>query len=162
MPQLAELQPGAADAATMDATTSANGLFAGQIARGNEERQLNEPMRTAAAVSRAEQAARESSAVVVDIYDQVYQLRGTDASHIEKLAGIVDAKMRAVSAHGTTVDSLRVAVLAALNIADELTALRARYDALAGSVNQQETSVRSRAGSLLGMLDEVLQERKAG
>jgi cell division protein ZapA len=43
-----------------------------------------------------------------------------------------------------------------------LTALRARYDALAGSLNQQETSVRSRAGSLLGMLDEVLQERKAG
>ena len=45
---------------------------------------------------------------------------------------------------------------------DELTALRARYDALAGSLNQQETSVRSRAGSLLGMLDEVLQERRAG
>ena len=99
---------------------------------------------------------------MVDIYDQVYQLRGTDAENIEKLASIVDAKMRAVSAHGTTVDSLRVAVLAALNIADELTALRARYDALAGSLNQQETSVRSRAGSLLGMLDEVLQERKAG
>jgi cell division protein ZapA len=100
--------------------------------------------------------------VVVDIYDQVYQLRGTDAAYIEKLAGIVDAKMRAVSAHGTTVDSLRVAVLAALNIADELTALRARYDALAGNLNLQDTSVRSRAGSLLGMLDEVLQERKAG
>ena len=100
--------------------------------------------------------------MVVDIYDQVYQLRGTDPEYIEKLASIVDAKMRAVSAHGTTVDSLRVAVLAALNIADELTALRARYDALAGSLNQQETSVRSRAGSLLGMLDEVLQERKAG
>ena len=71
-----------------------------------------------------------AGAVVVDIYDQVYQLRGTDPEYIEKLASIVDAKMRAVSAHGTTVDSLRVAVLAALNIADELTALRARYDAL--------------------------------
>ena len=113
-------------------------------------------------MSRAEQVARNSGAVVVDIYDQVYQLRGTDPEYIEKLASIVDAKMRAVSAHGTTVDSLRVAVLAALNIADELTALRARYDALAGNLNQQETSVRSRAGSLLGMLDEVLQERKAG
>ena len=113
-------------------------------------------------MSRAEQVARDSGAVVVDIYDQVYQLRGTDPEYIEKLASIVDAKMRAVSAHGTTVDSLRVAVLAALNIADELTALRTRYEALAGSLNQQETSVRSRAGSLLGMLDEVLQERKAG
>jgi cell division protein ZapA len=119
-------------------------------------------LRTAAEASRAEHAARDFGAVVVDIYDQVYQLRGTDPEHIEKLAEIVDSKMRAVSAHGTTVDSLRVAVLAALNIADELTALRARYEALAGSLNQQETSVRSRAGSLLGMLDEVLQERKAG
>ncbi|HEY4010730.1 MAG TPA: cell division protein ZapA, partial [Acidobacteriaceae bacterium] len=86
----------------------------------------------------------------------------TDAAHIERLAAVVDAKMRAVSAQGTTVDSLRVAVLAALNIADELTALRARYDALAGSLNQQQTSVRSRAGSLMGMLDEVLEERRAG
>ena len=162
MPHLAELQPEAAGAATTEAATSANGLFAHQMAREDEERKLSEQMRTAAAVSRAGQAARDSGAVVVDIYDQVYQLRGTDAAYIERLAGIVDAKMRAVSAHGTTVDSLRVAVLAALNIADELTALRARYDALAGSLNQQETSVRSRAGSLLGMLDEVLQERKAG
>src|ERR1700744_5713059 len=150
MPQLAE----------PSTTNPTQELFASQVAaRTNEEKQLNEQLRTAAEMSRAE---RNSGAVVVDIYDQVYQLRGTDPEYIEKLASIVDGKMRAVSAHGTTVDSLRVAVLAALNIADELTALRARYDALAGNLNQQETSVRSRAGSLLGMLDEVLQERKAG
>jgi cell division protein ZapA len=149
MPQLAE---------PVAATNPAQELFADQaVTRADEERQL----RAAAETSRAEQA-RDSGAVVVDIYDQVYQLRGTDAEYIERLASIVDAKMRAVSAHGTTVDSLRVAVLAALNIADELTALRARYDALSGSLNQQQTSVRSRAGSLMGMLDEVLQERKAG
>ena len=47
---------------------------------------------------------------------------------------IVDTKMRAVSAHGNTVDSLRVAVLAALNIADELCAVRQRYEQLAGTV----------------------------
>lgn len=118
--------------------------------------------RSAAEMSRAEIAARDAGAVVVDIYDQVYQLRGTDSEHIERLAAIVDGKMRAVSAHGATVDSLRVAVLAALNIADELTTLRARYESLAGSLNQQQTTVRSRAGSLLGMLDEVLEERKVG
>src|ERR1700744_3919563 len=155
MPQLAEPTQATSPAPSQN-------LFARQMTREDEERQLSEQLRTAAEMSRAEQVARDSGAVVVDIYDQVYQLRGTDPEYIEKLASIVDAKMRAVSAHGTTVDSLRVAVLAALNIADELTALRARYDALAGNLNQQETSVRSRAGSLLGMLDEVLQERKAG
>jgi cell division protein ZapA len=163
MPQLAEPEIAKAKPAETGTATSTQDVLSNQMAtRADKERQLNEQLRTAAEMSRAEQLARSSGAVVVDIYDQVYQLRGTDPEYIEKLASIVDAKMRAVSAHGTTVDSLRVAVLAALNIADELTALRARYDALAGSLNQQETSVRSRAGSLLGMLDEVLQERKAG
>jgi len=102
------------------------------------------------------------TAVSVDIYDQVYHLRGTDPKHIERLAAVVDGKMRAVAAHGSTVDSLRVAVLASLNIADELLALRARYDALAGTAGTAETSMRSRAGTLSDMLDEVLEERKAG
>ena len=120
--------------------------------------------KSAAEMSRSELAAQAAGAVVVEIYGQVYQLRGTDTAHIEKLAGIVDAKMRAVSAHGATVDSLRVAVLAALNIADELTALRARFDTLNSSVAQTHTlqTMRSRAGSLAGMLDAVLEERKAG
>lgn len=118
--------------------------------------------RSAAERSRTEGDARASDAVVVDIYDQVYQLRGTDPAYIERLAAMVDTKMRAVSAHGATVDSLRVAVLAALNIADELLTLQARYDSLSGSVSQAQTTVRSRAGSLAGMLDEVLAERKAG
>ena len=122
---------------------------------GNEKK-------SAAELSRAELLARETGAVVVEIYDQVYQLRGTDAEHIQRLATMVDAKMRAVSAHGATVDSLRVAVLAALNIADELMALRARFDSLHGSLNQAQTNVRTRTGSLAGMLDEVLGERKAG
>jgi len=117
---------------------------------------------TAAEISRAELAAQDSGAVVVEIYDQVYQLRGTDPAYIHKLADMVDTKMRAVSSHGATVDSLRVAVLAALNIADELTAARARYDALAGSMTQSQSTMRNRAGSLSGMLDEVFDERKAG
>lgn len=102
------------------------------------------------------------TAVSVDIYDQVYHLRGTDAEYIERLASMVDDKMRAVAAHGSTVDSLRVAVLAALNIADELATLRGRYTALAGSIGQTETNMRSRAGTLAGMLDEVLEDRRAG
>ena len=74
-------------------------------------------------------------AVSVEIYDQIYNLRGTDDAYIQQIAALVDAKMRAVAAHGGTADSLRVAVLAALNIADELFSLRARYDTLAGGVN---------------------------
>ena len=58
-----------------------------------------------------EEMTEAPAAVAVDIYDQVYHLRGTDSVYIEQLAATVDAKMRAVSAMGGTVDSLRVAVL---------------------------------------------------
>jgi cell division protein ZapA len=112
--------------------------------------------------TRGADVAANPEAVSVDIYDQVYHLRGTDADYIERLAALVDTKMRAVAAQGSTVDSLRVAVLAALNIADELQALRARYDALEGSVDRTEGNMRSRAGTLAGMLDEVLEDRRAG
>ena len=107
-----------------------------------------------------EQAVSQS--VAVEIYDQIYHLRGIDPAYIEHLACVVDAKMRAVSAHGNTVDSLRVAVLAALNIADELETLRQRNEVLVGSLSVSQVTLRSRAGSLAGMLDEILDERKVG
>jgi cell division protein ZapA len=103
------------------------------------------------------------NSISVDIYDQTYHLRGEDTEYIRRLAEIVDSKMRAVASHGKTVDSLRVAVLAALNIADEMAALEQKYNALTGNARQNEGSLRTRAHSLTGLLDSVLEEgRKAG
>jgi cell division protein ZapA len=96
-----------------------------------------------------------AGSIRVDIYDQSYNLRGTDADYIQKLADYVDLKMRAVAEKTSTADSLRVAVLAALNIADEYHLLKKRYDRFA-SVYEE------RANSLSGMLDEVLEERRTG
>jgi cell division protein ZapA len=109
------------------------------------------------------EAAFEPEAVTVEIYDQTYTLRGTDPQHITTLAAHVDETMRAVAMHSSTVDSLRVAVLAALNLADELTRVQARCEALQQQVQQQQPPavIRSRAGSLAGMLDAVLSDRKA-
>ena len=99
---------------------------------------------------------RATTSVSVDIYDQTYHLRAHDPAYIEKLAATVDSKMRAVSASGTTVDSLRVAVLAALNIADELHVLKRKYESIDSDYNE-------RAGQLAGALDEVLDEgRRVG
>ena len=100
-----------------------------------------------------EQSGKPIEYVTVDIYDQTYHLSGQDGDHVRELAARVDAKMRAVAAQGRTVDSLRVAVLAALNLADEL-AQAANADPLQGH---------ARAVSLRGLLDEVLEEeRKTG
>ena len=97
-----------------------------------------------------------SSNVRVDIYDQTYHLRGSDTEYIAQLGEYVDNKMRLIAQQASTVDSLRVAVLAALNIADELHVLRRKYDSIASDYNE-------RAGHLAGALDEVLQEgRRAG
>lgn len=62
----------------------------------------------------------DSHLVQVEIYGQSYNLRGEGASgYIQDLASYVDRKMREVSDATATVDSLKVAILAALNIADE-------------------------------------------
>ncbi len=95
----------------------------------------------------------QSSSVRVEIYDQAYNLRGSDPEYIFKLAEYVDSKMRAVAEQTATVDSLRLAVLAALNIADEYHVLKRKYDAIATEVDQ-------RARHLSGALDEVLQEAR--
>ena len=101
----------------------------------------------------------ESSAnyITVEIYDQTYHLSGQDADHIRKLAAQVDDKMRAVAAQGRTVDSLRVAVLAALNLADDLSRATEVSSGTAARVGH------ARAASLRGLLDEVLEdERRTG
>ena len=103
-----------------------------------------------------EQYGNPAGYVTVEIYDQVYHLSGQDTELIRGLAEMVDARMRAVAAQGRTVDSLRVAVLAALNLADELS----RAEQAGGG---DARLGHARVISLRGLLDEVLEEeRKTG
>jgi cell division protein ZapA len=97
-----------------------------------------------------------NGSVRVEIYDQTYQLRGSDPEYIGRLADYVDTKMRVIAQSASTVDSLRVAVLAALNIADEYLVLKQKYDSIASDYHL-------RAEQLSGALDEVLEDaRRAG
>src|SRR5258707_13816962 len=70
----------------------------------------------------------KSRSVRVEIFDQAYNLRGSDPEYILNLAEYVDAKMRAVAEATNTIDTVRLAVLAALNIADEYHLLKRRQD----------------------------------
>jgi cell division protein ZapA len=101
----------------------------------------------------ATNAASGSGSVRVEIFDQVYNLRGSDADYILKLAEYVDGKMRAVSEQTATVDSVRLAVLAALNIADE-------YHLLKRQLEKPSPDARQRASKLASALDEVLQDTR--
>ena len=65
------------------------------------------------------------TSVTVRIFDQPYRLRsGRDAGYVERVATLVDGRMREVAAHMSTIDVAKIAVLAALNLADELESLR--------------------------------------
>jgi cell division protein ZapA len=62
-----------------------------------------------------------SGPVKVQIFGQSYTIHGDlDPAYVQKLATIVDDKMRAISDATSTVDTHKIAVLAALSIADEL------------------------------------------
>jgi cell division protein ZapA len=59
--------------------------------------------------------------VKVQIFGQPYSIRGElDETYVQELAAYVDRKMRDISDAGATVDTQKIAVLAALAIADEL------------------------------------------
>jgi cell division protein ZapA len=98
----------------------------------------------------------QNASVRVEIFDQAYNLRGSDPEYILKLAEYVDSKMRAVASATNTIDTVRLAVLAALNIADE-------YHLLKKNLGTGATDYLKRAHQLVHALDEVLQDdRKAG
>jgi cell division protein ZapA len=66
-----------------------------------------------------------SKNVKVQIFGQVFPIQGDlDEEYMQKLAEYVDDKMRAIVDMTPTVDTQKVAILAAMAIADELHTLR--------------------------------------
>ena len=85
-------------------------------------------------------AADKPNLVHVEIFGQSYALNaGADPGYVEQLAAYVDQQMREVGRSAGAVDSVRVAVLTALNIADECFRLRA------GDGKQQDADARAAA-----------------
>jgi cell division protein ZapA len=92
----------------------------------------------------------DGSVISVEIHGQRYPIRSTlDQEYVTRLASYVDEKMRAAADSAPTGDVLRIAVLAALNVADEL--FRCRDGTVARNGELAE-----RAGELERLLDRVL------
>ena len=88
--------------------------------------------------------------IPVEIHGQRYPIRsGLDPEYVARLALYVDEKMRAAADTTATGDSLRLAVLAALNIADELFRCRDQNATRDGAYA-------ARAEELERLLDRVL------
>lgn len=63
--------------------------------------------------------------VTVEIYGQSYNVRGEgDPAYLTELARVVDNRMREIAPQVATGDPTKIAILAALNLADELSRYR--------------------------------------
>ncbi|MGC2237891.1 MAG: cell division protein ZapA [Pyrinomonadaceae bacterium] len=95
-----------------------------------------------------------AQSIRVEIYNQTYNIRSDgDNEYIMRLAEYVDGKMREISSGTLTVDSLKVAILAALHIADEFHQLKHQQE-------QSDSMLASRSAECAEMLDRVLKHKE--
>ena len=93
-----------------------------------------------------------SHVVSVEIAGQRYPIRSSlDPQYVAELAAYVDERVRAASQETASADLVRVAVLAALNIADEYFRCRA-------ATTTESGRLRERAETLERLLDGALSE----
>lgn len=85
----------------------------------------------------------------VRIFNQTYNVRSeNEPEYIQKLAAMLDSKMAEISKLTPTVDTVRVAVLAALNITDEYFLAQSRLEAL-------EQEVAERGEKMISVLESL-------
>lgn len=78
----------------------------------------------------------------VQIFGQVYRLRSDeDAERVRQIAEMVDQKMSRIADRGASVDNYRIAVLAALELADELHSLKEKHSQLQGRLEEKSSSL---------------------
>ncbi len=97
--------------------------------------------------------AAPTPTIRVEIYNQSYNIRSDgDTEYIVQLAEFVDSRMREISSGTLTVDSLKVAILAALHVADELHRLKHLHE-------QADAQLATRSAECAEMLDRLLKVR---
>ena len=103
--------------------------------------------------SSMETTTTSAPTIRVEIYNQTYNIRSDgDWEYLTKLAEFVDSRMREISSGTLTVDSLKVAILAALHIADE-------YHRLKQTHEQADAQLAIRSTECAEMLDRLLKMR---
>jgi cell division protein ZapA len=94
----------------------------------------------------------QSGGTQVNIFGQVYHVQGgEDPEHARQLAQLVDEKMNLIAAQVKTPDNFRVAVLAALHLADQCVAAQDRLRRL-------EAEVAEKTRQIVSLLDAIESE----
>jgi len=90
--------------------------------------------------------------IEIEIFRQKYKIRvkgEEDEKYISHLTSYVDQKMKEVAVKSKSVDSLKIAVLAALNIADEYFLNQKKLDQLSEVIGHMESEIESMEANLL-------------
>jgi cell division protein ZapA len=96
-------------------------------------------------------SAMPSTTTQVEIFGSVYNVRGNDEDgYLQNLADLVDRRMREVAEHVNTSDTARIAILAALNLADELFRIQNRQEG-------ERVEIREKVAELTEELTQALQ-----
>jgi cell division protein ZapA len=97
-----------------------------------------------------------ASTTEVEIFGATYVIRGgQQPEYLNELAGEVDRRMRELAGHVTSPESGRLAILTALNLADELSRSRTSWDG-------ERSEIETRLTSLASRLAEALEEGRSG
>ena len=87
----------------------------------------------------------------VEIFGQTYNVRGEgDPDYLMELARFVDSRMREVAGQVATVDPMKIAILAALNIADEFSRYRKQREDAAGIRIERTEEITDRLSEVVG------------
>ena len=96
----------------------------------------------------------KSQPIDVEIYDQQYTIvlqTSLEADDVRALAAEVDARMREIAALASTADSLKVAVLTALHLAQE-------YHELKQNCERKDAIINTKASEWTHALEQVLKK----
>ena len=90
----------------------------------------------------------------VTIFNQTYMIKsGDDPAYVKALAGIVDRRMNELSRQTPTVDTLKVAILAAMYLADDLQKAKRQIDGYSAEVKSKVQLMFDRLEASLGYDD---------
>ncbi len=95
-------------------------------------------------------STKSRTATPVEIFGSVYYVRGDDdRQNLQELAKVVDKKMREVAEHLTTVDDAKIAILAALNLADEFFRYQKQQEGERGEIKERVAELTGRLAKAL-------------
>lgn len=86
----------------------------------------------------------------VEIFGTLYRVRADkDAEYLRELAEAVDRKMREIAEQTSTIDPARLAILGALNLADELFRCRRQQEGERVEIQEKVTALAEELGAAL-------------